>query len=282
MILIADSGSTKTSWRLDGQRIETVGLNPVRDSEEQIASVVDQLPDAPVSSIHFYGAGCIEPYSQHIRASLERKFPSATTIEVESDMLGAARAMCRHEEGLVGILGTGSNSCLYDGNRIVANVSPLGYILGDEGSGAVLGRRLVGDLLKDQLDDALKEQFLQDFGLTPALIIDKVYRQPLPNRFLASLVPFLERHRQHAAIHQLLVDEFDHFLQRNILSYGCPHLPLHLVGGIAATYRDELAEAADSLHIHIGRVLKTPIDALVAFHEPSDDGNFVNESANML
>ncbi len=266
MILVADSGSTKTSWRLDGMPIETVGLNPVRDDGEQIERVVGPLPDAPVTHIFFYGAGCIEPYSQSVRTALLRKYPTATLVEVESDMLGAARALCGHDEGLVGILGTGSNSCLYDGTRIVANVSPLGYVLGDEGSGAVLGRRLMGDLLKEQLGDDLREEFLATYQLTPALIIDKVYRQPMPNRFLASLVPFLELHRRHPGIHQLLVDEFLRFLQRNIMPYGCPGLPLHLVGGIASTYREELSEAAATLNIPLGRVLKAPIEALVSFH----------------
>lgn len=266
MTLIADSGSTKTSWRLNGRPIETIGLNPVRDSEEHIRQVIHSLPEAPVSRIFFYGAGCITPFKQAIAQALTDKFPGAA-IEVESDMLGAARALCGHAEGLVGILGTGSNTCHYDGAAITRNVSPLGYILGDEGSGAVLGRRLVGDLLKEQMPEQLKHAFLNQFQLTPAQIIENVYRKPLPNRFLASLVPFLQHHRQEKAVHDLLIDEFGRFFRRNVALYHRPDLPLHLVGGIAATFQSEIQEVATARHCLMGQVLKTPIDALVRFHE---------------
>lgn len=266
MTLIADSGSTKTSWRLNGQPIETIGLNPVRDSESHIRQVLQALPNAPVSRIFFYGAGCISPFKQSIAQALADKFPGAA-IEVESDMLGAARALCGHSEGLVGILGTGSNTCHYDGTAITRNISPLGYILGDEGSGAVLGRRLVGDLLKEQMPERLKTEFLEQYQLTPTEIIENVYRRPLPNQFLASLVPFLQLHRQEEAIHDLLVDEFGRFFRRNVALYHRPDLPLHLVGGIAATFQTEIQEAATALHFLIGRILKAPIDALVQYHE---------------
>ena len=267
MTLIADSGSTKTSWRLNGQPIETIGLNPVRDSKEHISRVLRSLPDAPVKRIFFYGAGCISPFKQTIVQALAQRFPEADTIEVESDMLGAARALCGHSEGLVGILGTGSNTCHYDGTTITRNVSPLGYILGDEGSGAVLGRRLVGDLLKEQMPEALKRSFLEHFQLTPTQIIENVYRRPLPNRFLASLVPFLRLHRREDSVHDLLIDEFGRFFRRNVALYHRPELPLHLAGGVAATFQPEIQEAAASLHYHLGRILQAPIDDLVKFHQ---------------
>lgn len=266
MTLIADSGSTKTSWYLNGQPIETTGLNPVRDTKEHICQVIQSLPDAPVSRIFFYGAGCIAPFKQTIAQALAEKYPEAS-IEVESDMLGAARALCGRSEGLVGILGTGSNTCHYDGVVITRNVSPLGYILGDEGSGAVLGRRLVGDLLKEQMPEALKQAFLEQFQLTPTQIIENVYRRPLPNRFLASLVPFLQRYRHEESVHELLVDEFGRFFHRNVALYHRPDLPLHLVGGIAATFLPEIQEVATARHRLLGQVLKAPIDALVQFHK---------------
>lgn len=266
MTLIADSGSTKTSWRLNGQPIETEGLNPVRDSKEHICQELQSLPDAPVRRIFFYGAGCISPFKQTIAQALTEKYPGAY-IEVESDMLGAARALCGHSEGLVGILGTGSNTCHYDGTAITRNVSPLGYILGDEGSGAVLGRRLVGDLLKEQMPEALKQAFLEQFQLTPTQIIENVYRRPLPNRFLASLVPFLQRYRQEDSVHELLIDEFGRFFRRNVALYHRPDLPLHLVGGIAATFQPEIQEVATTLHYPLGKIMKAPVDALVQYHK---------------
>ncbi len=270
MILIADSGSTKTSWRLGDRAIETIGLNPVRDSQEEICRIVGTLPQASVSQVFFYGAGCIPPYKDAIANALQQHYPMAT-VNIESDMLGAARATCGNEEGITGILGTGSNSCLYDGKTITQNISPLGYILGDEGSGAVLGRTLVGDALKGQLGSELRERFLERFQLTPQLIIERVYRQPMPNRFLASLVPFLQENREHPAIHRLLIEQFRRYLQRNIAAYSRPDLPVHLVGGIASAYQPEIRQAAAQEGLRLGRIIKNPTELLVQYHA-SDSG----------
>ncbi|MBQ6189912.1 MAG: ATPase [Bacteroidaceae bacterium] len=289
--LIADSGSTKTSWvYIDGDlrhEFETLGINPVRDSEEEIEKNLPlslskgegMLPidsgnvNTPLANregsgvsleIFFYGAGCIPPYSDVVRGVLERCFPQAET-HVESDLLGAAHALCQGEEGIACILGTGSNSCLYDGEGIVQNVSPLGWILGDEGSGAVLGRLLVGNVLKSQFSPALCQAFEEETGLTRANIIDKVYRQPLPNRFLASLVPFLGRHREEAEIHTFLIDELRRFLRRNVAQYRRLDLPVSFVGGIAHSYADELREALRLEGMTLGRILKRPIDGMVEY-----------------
>ena len=280
MLLIADSGSTKTSWALvrDGRRydFETPGINPVRDSQEDTEAVLRELESSIFNfqlsivnsqfSIRFYGAGCIPPYSTELKAQLHRHFPAAD-IRVESDLLGAAHALCGRNEGIACILGTGSNSCLYDGEHIVRNVPPLGYILGDEGSGAALGKHLVGDLLKGQTSPRLLQAFLSETGLTPSDVIRKVYRQPQPNRFLASLVPFLGRHRHEAEVHRFLVAEFRQFFRRNVAPYRRPDLPVHFVGGVAHTYRAELLEAARLEGFHLGQTLLRPIDAMVAYEE---------------
>lgn len=269
--LIADSGSTKTSWVFidnEGRRqeLETLGINPVRDTEEEIEKAVHPVRRVWRGdlSVFFYGAGCIPPYSDVVRGVLERCFPQAET-HVESDLLGAAHALCQGEEGIACILGTGSNSCLYDGEGIVQNVSPLGWILGDEGSGAVLGRLLVGNVLKSQFSPALCQAFEEETGLTRADIINKVYRQPLPNRFLASLVPFLGRHREEAEIHSFLIDELRRFLRRNVAQYRRPDLPVSFVGGIAHSYADELREALRLEGMTLGRILKRPIDGMVEY-----------------
>lgn len=273
--LIADSGSTKTSWLFvdsEGHRteFETLGINPIRDSEEQIEQVLNALRDTcqsknfQFSVFNFYGAGCIPPYSDTLRQVLQRRFPEAE-IRVESDLLGAAHALCGRDEGIACILGTGSNSCLYDGRAIVENVSPLGYILGDEGSGAVLGKNLIGDLLKGQMSPTLLQAFHDETGLTRADIINKVYREPLPNRFLASLVPFLGRHRQDEEIHQFLIQNFRRFFRRNVALYRRPDLPVHFVGGVAHSYRDELHEAAQLEGFRVGRILLRPIEALADY-----------------
>ncbi len=275
-VLIADSGSTKTDWILVSAENSTLeihctGINPVRDSQDAILGILkNELthkipPSFNVREIHFYGAGCVLPFSKIVEESLLQVFPQAE-ITVDSDLLGAARALCGHQEGIACILGTGSNSCLYDGEKIVSNVSPLGFILGDEGSGAVLGKTLVGDILKGMLGNTIREEFLHEFGFTPALIIDKVYREPQPNKFLASLVPFIEKHRNDAGIHNLLVTAFRSFLSRNVAHYGRPDLPINFVGSIAYIYKEELAESIRLEGMKIGRILQKPIGEIANFH----------------
>lgn len=272
-LLIADSGSTKTSWVLvngsERQSFETIGINPVRDSETDIESIITALPiDSnhlrSVSCIHFYGAGCIPPYSDVVRRVLEKHFPYVE-IHIASDLLGAAHTLCGNQEGIACILGTGSNSCLYDGEKILENVSPLGWILGDEGSGAVLGRLLVQDVLKRQFSHALCQAFEQETGLTRADIINKVYREPMPNRFLASLVPFLGHHRDNEEVRQFLINEFRRFLRRNVAQYHRSDLPISFVGGIASNFRDELAEALRLEGMQLGSIIQRPIDRMVDY-----------------
>ena len=192
-------------------------------------------------------------------------FPT-TTVHVASDMLGAARALCGHSEGIACILGTGSNSCLYDGHDIVANVPALGWILGDEGSGAVLGRTLVSDLLKGQLPVALRDAFLKEYDLTQDAIIQRVYRGEQPNRWLASLVPFLASHCNEPSVHDLLIRSFCRFLRRNVLAYARPDLPVGFVGGVANQFEDELRAAVAAEGLLMGYIQREPIHGMVRYH----------------
>ena len=274
-ILIADSGSTKTDWCVaeDGKilrRIKAGGINPVflsdKELELEIKELARQVEDIRPEAIHFYGAGCIPTQTERVIRALRQAFPAADEVEVASDMLGAARALCGRRAGIACILGTGSNSCSYDGENIVANVSPLGFILGDEGSGAVLGKLLVGSLLKNQLTSGLKEAFLEQYALTPADIIERVYRRPLPNRFLASLSPFLAAHLEDAGVHQLVLDAFRDFLRRNVMQYDWQAHDVHCCGSIAFHYKKILAEAAVSLGIRIGQIIQSPMEGLVRYH----------------
>ena len=276
-ILTADSGSTKTHWVLSSEQgdileIKTVGINPVRDSQSVVLHVLhhELLPQMPDSChpqlIHFYGAGCIAPFSQTVCDALASLFPEAE-IHVDTDLMGAARALCGNGPGIVCILGTGANCGLYDGQRIIENVQPLGFILGDEGSGAVLGRLLVGQVLKGQFSPALCRAFEAETGLTRAHVIDKVYRQPMPNRFLASLVPFLADHAEDAAVHALLVGEFRRFLVRNVAAYGRRDLPVSFVGGVAWQFRSELQQALEAEGYVLGRIEKEPIRRMAEFHQ---------------
>ena len=278
MILIADSGSTKTDWCYGTEIsnckiIQTEGINPFHQSAEKIESIICQglIPqlDFPLercTAIYFYGAGCLPPKTESIIHVLQNNFPEAD-ISVDTDLLGAARALCKDNAGIACILGTGSNSCLYDGKRIIQNISPLGYILGDEGSGAVLGKLLVGDILKNQLPATLKEEFLKQFDLTPPEIIDRVYRQPFPNRFLASLSPFLAQHLEEPAIRSLVLNSFIAFLRRNVMQYDYKQYPVHFIGSVAHCYKEILQEAAQTTGIQIGKILQSPMEGLIQYHQ---------------
>lgn len=282
MILIADSGSTKTDWCLCNQgtilcNIQTQGINPYHQSEEAIEAVLREelLPQLTQHSefniqnsldIVFYGSGCANENACNRIKKAIHKVLDTKDITVHSDLLGAARALCGHEEGIACVLGTGSNSCLYNGKEITANTPPLGYILGDEGSSAVLGRRLVGDCLKNQLPEAIRDEFLTEYGLTQEIILEKVYRQPLANRFLASLTPFLSKHREVPEVHNLLVESFVAFFVRNVKQYRRPWLPIHFVGSIANAFAPELKEAAESLGMELGTIMRSPMEGLIKYH----------------
>ena len=282
MILIADSGSTKTDWCLCNngtklQSIQTQGINPYHQSEEAIEQVLTEelLPQLfqgtellikNSTKVIFYGAGCAnETANKRVKEAIQ-KVLGVDDITIHSDLLGAARALCGHEEGIACVLGTGSNSCLYNGKEIIANIPPLGYILGDEGSSAVLGRRLVGDCLKNQLPEALRKEFLSEYELTQEIILEKVYRQPLANRFLASLTPFLSKHREVPEVHRLLVESFVDFFVRNVKQYRRPWLPIHCIGSIANAFSSEVKEAAESLGMELGTIEQSPMEGLIKYH----------------
>ena len=174
--------------------------------------------------------------------------------------------MCGHEEGIACILGTGSNSCLYDGKNIVDNTPSMGYILGDEGSGAHLGRQLVSDCIKKQLPKAIREQFLQQYNLDVATILERVYHTPLPNRWLASLTPFIQENKKNAEIHIMLKHCFTQFFQRNVMVYRRSWLPIHISGGIGINFSEEIRETAESLGLSVGNIVESPMEGLIKYH----------------
>ena len=277
MILLADSGSTKTDWGLveNGKlvkRLRTSGMNPFQMSEEAITEeikthLVPELPGTVLDEVHFYGAGCTKEKQPTVERALRANLTINGECEVASDMLGAARGICGHKPGIACILGTGSNSCSYDGKNLVKNVSPLGFILGDEGSGAVLGKLLVGDVLKNQMPEAITKRFFEKYKLTSAEIIDRVYRQPKPNTFLASFVPFLEENIDEPKIYNLVKESFRSFLRRNVMQYdGWQTLPIGFNGSIAKIYKKPLLEALEEEGMHLGRIIQAPMEAMVEYH----------------
>lgn len=279
MILIADCGSTKTDWCVvrEGiveKQVFTCGMNAVMLTEEEMRSrmAAELVPELggyadAIEAVYFYGAGCISP---EVCANVERAIRAninAQDVEVHTDLLAAARALCGRRPGIACILGTGSNSCFYDGEKICDNVSPLGYILGDEGSGALLGKLLVGDVLKGQLPAELCEKFLRKYDLTLLDIIRKVYREPQGNRFLASVTPFLIENINEKEVHDLVLGSFKAFFRRNISHYAGRCAPeTNFIGSIAYYYRDVLAEAARECGYSVGTVLKSPMEGLIKFH----------------
>lgn len=284
MILIADSGSTKVHWCLmaaNGHTAEfiTDGINPLfQTSDAMRNSICNQLlPQmasmlwaGTVSHVFFYGAGCTPEKSPFVEKAIESVFKKAKVF-VASDMLGATRGLLGHEKGVACILGTGSNSCLYDGEQIIKNVPSLGFILGDEGSAATLGKRLVSDLLKNQLGDDLKERFLSQYAINQADVIEHVYRQPFPNRWLANLARFCAENIDDPRIHDLVYDHFAQFVKRNISQYYTNEeqkqsMPVGFVGSIAFYYRPVLEQVMSDYGFRVGQILQDPIPGLVEYH----------------
>jgi len=279
MILIADSGSTKTEFRLIGDKGEETikesfalpGINPFYQTEEEIKELIYRFLYPHVSHYHFhkiyfYGAGCAFPDKKRmVENALLFSFPQAG-ISIASDLLAAARALFGEGRGVACILGTGSNSCLYDGKTIVQNVSPLGFILGDEGSGAVLGRKFVSDCLKNQLPLFLRDRFLSQYQTTPEEIMEKVYKQPFPNRYLASFTPFLLENMKEEYIYKIVKESFTDFFVRNIRQYPVTDEKLGFVGSVAFNFQDILKETAVEQGFQIEKICQTPIDGLVQFH----------------
>ncbi len=290
MILIADSGSTKTHWCLltaSGQFSEcfTDGLNPFQQTPDAIKNSISSqlLPQissflwsGTVTAIYFYGAGCTPEKSSLVEEAIKANFKKTSTVEVYSDMVGAARGLLLKNSGIACILGTGSNSCLYNGKEIVKNVPALGFILGDEGSGAVLGKRLVADLLKNQLSEELKEKFLKQYDLTQAIIIENVYRKAFPNRYLANLSRFCAENIDNQQIYNLVYDHFNQFVVRNLKQYYIDehqqpipyeNLPVGFIGSIAFYYQEILRKVLQDNGLIVAQILQSPMDGLRAYHK---------------
>ncbi len=279
-ILIADAGSTKIDWALifssEGHRnilnFRTPGLNPASASDEEIKKRFSDIEDfcsetALPDMIYYYGAGCATP---EIRERIDKEFlsnfPKAETY-IASDMEGAAKAILGDKPGIACILGTGSNSALYDGSKIIDNVPPLGFILGDEGSGAALGKRLIADYFKRQLSPELSDRLSSQYNLSLNTTIEAVYRQPAPSRWLARFAPFMAEHSYNNEIRLMVIEEFKRFFERNIDAY--PDARKHTVGfcgSIAVNFSDILQETAHSLGFQIEILTDSPIERLTSYY----------------
>jgi glucosamine kinase len=276
MILIADSGSTKAEWVVvrDGVAegpILTSGISPVYLSENEIINLLQRelpgLADAEFDSVYFYGTGCNTSDSANIVVAAINKFIKASEVSVESDVLGAARSLCFDKPGIACILGTGSNSCYYDGKSIVSNISPLGYILGDEGSAAVIGRRLVTDALKQQLPKEVTEKFFATYNITSAEVVENVYKRPFPSRYLGKFAHFISSNIEIPELQEIVKSSFDDFIVRNVLLYPeSKSCPVHFTGSIAYNFKPYLEAILKKHGLTIGAITLAPMENLVKYH----------------
>ena len=282
MILIADSGSTKTDWRLllpEGKiaQATTVGFNPNYQTAEAIQTELTQnlLPQLGVNQpthIYFYGAGCsTETKCSLVASAILAVFPNSQ-VQVMSDVVAAARGTCGHTAGIACILGTGSNSCLYDGKTITAQMPCLGFTLGNEGSGSYIGKKLLNLYLNHELPADLQEAFRKQYPQSQAEILNHVYNEPFPNRYIASFAQFLQVRQRHPFVAEMLHQNFTEFFRLTVCKYPAYEtLPTHFAGSVAFYFADVLRKAAKSLNIQVGRVLQSPIAGLALYHQENSN-----------
>ncbi|UYZ60673.1 N-acetylglucosamine kinase [Hymenobacter latericus] len=279
MILIADGGSTKTSWcqldladPQDRIHFNTEGYNPYFiDTAGIVKSLDGSLPEAlpreQVSQVSYYGAGCSTPANVGtVEKAMRQVFPNAN-VYVGHDLLAAARALLGREAGFAAILGTGTNSAIYDGQDIAHNIDSLGYFLGDEGSGSWIGKRLLRDYMRRLLPDGLQEAFKKEYGLENEQIFDRIYNQPLPNRFLASFSKFAYEHNNISYCRDIVVEGFEAFFKNLVIRYPeYQNYTFNCVGSVGYNFRDALSQVARAHGMQVGKIIRSPIDSLVDYH----------------
>lgn len=274
--LIADSGATKAEWcLLDGKKKKTIytqGLSPYFLSAEQITAIINselksKLKNVQPDEVHFYGTGCSNSGNvKSVKKAIAASFKGAT-ITVNTDLLGAAKALCGDDKGVACILGTGSNSCYYNGKAVAKNSPGLGYVLGDEGSGAYLGKKVVQYYLYNTFDADLMDRFNAAFNTTKTDILDAVYKKPLPNRYLASFTMFLAENRGHFMIENIIEDGINDFFFNHICKYTESwKLPIHFAGSVAYGFKDVIKEMCSSYELELGTIIKKPMDGLTVYH----------------
>ncbi|NML23225.1 N-acetylglucosamine kinase [Pseudoflavitalea sp. G-6-1-2] len=280
-ILIADSGSTKAEWALAGKgrktrTVFTQGISPYFLNTAQIEGVLrnELIPGfkkaelESIEAIYYYGTGCSNPENvKSVKAALSKVFKGIKPIEVTHDLMGVARASCGHEKGIACILGTGSNTAFYNGKKIM-KVSPgLGYALGDEGSGAYLGKKVIQYYLYGTFDEELRYRFDQKYHTNSAEILDNVYKKPLPNRYLASFALFLAENRDHYMIENIIEDGLNDFFFTHLCKLNESwKMPIHFIGSVGFAFKDVLADLCHAYEFELGKVLKNPMAGLIKYH----------------
>lgn len=274
MILIADSGSTKTDWKLieKGEvkaSYETIGFNPYIISSDAVLEELNQsdlkVIDNEVEEVHLYAAGCSTKANQELLQVTLAKFFKNAKVNVNHDLMAAARATCFNNEGMVAILGTGSNSCLYNGSEVIENVRALGYVLGDYGSGADIGKAFLQKVFAKEFNEGLQYKFDNQIQINE--VLDAVYKKPLPNRYLASFNKIVAENISEKEVEELVKSRLILFFEYNICKYSnFSQYPLHIVGSIGVVYKHIIEAIAKDYGLKLGEVIQKPIDNLVSYH----------------
>lgn len=277
MIIIAESGSTKTDWTfiysegLQAKR-ETEGFNPkyfhASVLENMVSGFMNTLGSEVVEQIFFYGSGCSSKESENVVSSVLIKFFPEAHIEVHHDLFGAARALFGNKSGIASILGTGSSSCLIENGEITSAVTSLGYLLADEGSGHSIGSLILNAYFKNDLPEPLARKFESEFGIDPDDFITKLYAREKPNAYIASFTPFVIEHQKDEAVDKLIKKAFREFFNENIIKYpDFKKYELGFSGSVAYLLKEQLISVAGEFGMQVGKIIKNPVDELVAFHE---------------
>jgi len=274
--LIADSGATKTEWCVINGNKKTIfitqGMSPYFITAEQMQNIIKEelhpKLKQKIDEVHYYGTGCANAdNAKSVKQVFKNIFPEAN-ISIDHDLMAAAKALCGKEKGIACILGSGSNSCYYDGRKIIKNSPGLGFILGDEGSGAYLGKKVIQYYLYNTFDEDLMARFDARFVTNKTEILNAVYKKPLPNRYLATFAIFLAENRGHYMIENIIEDGLNDFFFNHVYKYKESWtLPIHFVGSIAYGFKDVLIELCKSYQLQLGKVIKNPMQGLIDYHK---------------
>jgi len=276
MILIADSGSTKTIWKCtDGagevQTANTAGINPYYNNPDEIVKEIThartQLSSRHIEEIYFYGAGCSTDNQKAIVSQALASQFGAEVISVRTDLLGAARALFQKESGIVCILGTGSGSCIYNGENIVRSIPSLGFILGDEGSGASLGKQFVRDFLREDMPESLLKIINEEIGINKEEVLQHVNQDAMPSKYLAGFSKYIHEYLDHKYMHDLVSQSFEEFVKEYVIRYeGYRGYKISFIGSIAVNYNKILQEVLDKYQLGLGKIENNPIEGLIEYH----------------
>jgi N-acetylglucosamine kinase-like BadF-type ATPase len=274
--LIADSGATNTKWCLLKNKKSTIfqsqGISPYLMDSVTIEKVLKEevlphLKKNNIDEVYFYGTGCKSPVNANKIKKAIQKIIIDAKVSVDHDLMGATKSSCKDEKGIACILGTGSNSCYYNGKKIIKNSPGLGFILGDEGSGAYLGKKIIQHLLYEIFDKELQDQFFEKYKINGGDILESVYRKPLPNRYLASFVLFLAENRGHYMIENIIEDGLNDFFLTHIIRYReSTKVPIHFTGGIAFGFKEVIKELCEGYGLQLGGISSNPMKGLIEYH----------------